>query len=89
MVTIGLGSIWPSLKEPYRPRGRGSSTGGSTLSGGRFDIVGKAMKYFDTESSRTGSRASSRHRSRSRHSTEGSRSHHSGSKSRGTTITDL
>jgi hypothetical protein len=64
LVMIGFGSCFPSLKEPYRPRGSGGSSfgsGSSTL--GRFDIVDRAMKYFDTES-HPGSRSRSRSQTR-------------------------
>lgn len=79
LVFIGFGFFWPSLKEPYRPRGIGESSNGSNQSRssepGRFDLVSRCMRYFDTQSpvasistsrSRADYRAGSRNRSVSR-----------------------
>jgi hypothetical protein len=69
LVVIGFGKCFPSLKEPYRPRGRGElftgsqSQSRSSEPSGRFDLVAKAMSYFDTE---TPLYSPSRSRSRSR-----------------------
>ena len=53
LVKLGFAKIWPSLREPRLPPGlrerSGSSSSGSTFSS-HFDLVGKAMKHFDTES---------------------------------------
>jgi pheromone a factor receptor len=45
MVKCGLGKIWPSLKEPRQVRRPGSPSRTSLSS--RFDLVGRAMHYFD------------------------------------------
>jgi pheromone a factor receptor len=46
IVKLGLGKIWPRLKEPRLVRRPGSPSRTSLSS--QFDIVGKAMRYFDS-----------------------------------------
>ncbi len=58
-MLLGLGSVWPGLRDRWpRPRGGSSYSGGSgEVRERRFDLVGKAMKYFDTESESEGARS--------------------------------
>ncbi|EHK96223.1 putative Pheromone a factor receptor [Glarea lozoyensis 74030] len=48
LVKLGMAKFWPSLKEPRLPQHsrRGSNSTGQSFTG-RFDLVSKAMKYFD------------------------------------------
>lgn len=60
LVMLGAGRVWPSLKLSREAR-RGSAGGSATLGSrgsfiSHFDLVGKAMKYFD-ESVRKNSHA--------------------------------
>ncbi|KUJ12931.1 STE3-domain-containing protein [Mollisia scopiformis] len=53
LVQLGLGRIWPSLKLSRETRMMMRRSQGSSIARGsidsHFDLVGKAMKYFDTD----------------------------------------
>jgi hypothetical protein len=58
LVYLGLGRVWPSLKNPYVPQHlrRGSHSSGQTFFIEKLDLVNRAMKFFD-EGLRKGSHA--------------------------------
>ena len=64
LVFCGFGLVWPSLKVPREARRR-STTGTRSTWSSHFDLVGKALSYFDTSRKPSQTTSDSTHNSQS------------------------